>query len=178
MLSITCFNFWSALKWSGGKLDDLWKFLPTEPFYAVLCCAVLCYAMLFCSTFLCYSVTVLVLQASGQVLWLYTDKWNFLKVISSAMKREVWKSTNRFVFTECSFHVQRGSVWQIFWFLHVSPISWVKNRHIGMAGVEDTLFKLNKPNQCKEEGNTVSFYCRREKQAKKSLKYIVLSDIF
>lgn len=73
----------------------------------------------------------------------------------------------------CTGGISLANIWVS---AHVSPIFWVKNWHIGMAGVEDMLFKLSKPNQCKEQGNTVSFYCKREKR--KKLKYIVLSDIF
>lgn len=58
------------------------------------------------------------------------------------------------VFAECSFHVQKGSGWVIFGFLNVSSFSWVKSWHIGMAGVEEMLFKLKKPNQLLDQGNS------------------------
>lgn len=81
-------------------------------------------SVLTCSTFsfLCYSITVLFLQAPGQGLWLCRDKWNFLKVISSAKKREVWswKSTNWVcIYRMLICLLQRGSVWLIFGFLQM-----------------------------------------------------------
>lgn len=76
----------------------------------------------------------------------------------------------------CAEGMRLGNIWVS---ECVSPFSWVKSWHIGMAGVEEMLFKLKKSNQLLEQGNTVSFYYKCEKKkAKNALKYELLNDLF
>lgn len=131
------------------------------------------------STFSFLHIAVLFLQAPGQGLWLCTDKWNFLKVISSAKKRGVWnwKSTNRVcIYRTLICLLQRGSAWLIFGFLQmfhhppglkVGTLEWQELKR----------FYLKKPNEPKQHANLVSFYYKSKNQAKNALMYTVLSDL-
>lgn len=47
-----------------------------------------------------------------------------------------------------------------------------------MAGVEEMLFKLKKPNQLLDQGNSFILLQMWKKKAKNALKYELLNDLF
>lgn len=120
------FHLWSSARdpWKEERDTDcristttLEETAPQPLYLQAISSSVLTY-----STFSFLCITILFLQAPGQGLWLCTDKWNFLNVISSAKKREVWswKSTNRVcIYRTLICLIQRGSVWRIFGFLQM-----------------------------------------------------------